>query len=116
MTFDASEMFALITPVERSTVPLAGDANVFDTHVVMPPFGIGSGVPKLQPVPVHWKPEPAVVVAPSVQLLPLQLTVNRLVEPSGVGPSSTVDNPPPMLRPPHVSVSISLSSDGVVLS
>jgi hypothetical protein len=82
----------------------------------MPPFGIGSGVPKLHPEPVHWKPGPAAVVAPSVQLFPVQLTVKRLVDPSGVGPSATVDRPPPMFKPPHVSVSISLSSDGVVVS
>src|SRR5262245_19308545 len=104
-------MFALMTPVARFTVPLASDANVFATQVVMPPFGIGSGAPKLHPAAVHWKPAPAAAVAPREQLSPLQLSVNRFVDPSGVGPSRTVDKPPPMFRPPHVSVSISSSSD-----
>src|SRR5262249_29494703 len=39
-----------------------------------------------------------------VQLEPVQLSANRLVEPSGIGPSATTEPPPPMFRPPQVRV------------
>ena len=42
-----------------------------------------------------------VLVEPTVQLEPLQLSEKRFVDPSGEGPSATVDMPPPMLRPPQ---------------
>jgi hypothetical protein len=97
------------TPVARSTVPLAGEAQVFITQVVMTGmagFGIGSGVPKLQPVLVQSGPAVLTggtsLVGPRVQAEPAQLSEKRLTAPSGVGPSGTIDWPPPMLRPPHV--------------
>src|SRR5262249_33717700 len=43
-----------------------------------------------------------VEVGPIVQLEPVQLTANRLVEPSGIAPSGTRSEPPPRLRPPQV--------------
>ena len=43
----------LVVPVEMSMVALAGALKVFTTHVVVPPFGIPSGGPKLQPVLVQ---------------------------------------------------------------
>src|SRR5262245_2181285 len=69
-------------------------------------LGIGSGVPKLHPVSVQSGPAVltggVVEVGPLVQLEPVQLSANRLVEPSGIGPSGTRSAPPPMLRPPQV--------------
>src|SRR5262245_20306343 len=69
-------------------------------------FGIGSGVPKLQPVLVQSGVEVlsagAVDVGPMLQLEPVQLSENRLCAPSGVGPSGMSDAPAPMLRPPQV--------------
>src|SRR5262245_66523246 len=101
------------------SVPLAGDAQVFSAQVVRAAcakFGIGSGVPKLHPVVVQsgnvLLSGGAVEVGPMVQIEPAQApsqappawqtSENWLVEPSGVGPSATVDPPPPMFRPPQV--------------
>jgi|SRR5262245_19871694 len=42
------------------------------------------------------QPGGAVEVGPIVQLEPVQLSANRLVEPSGVGSSKTMEAPPPM--------------------
>src|SRR5262245_26759759 len=95
-------------PSVRSTVPLAGLAQVFSTHVVSvgaSGFGISRGVPNLQPVLVQSKPGPPEAVGPSVHGPAVgsgQASVNRLVEPSGVGPSGTAPAPLPMLRPPQV--------------
>jgi hypothetical protein len=90
-------------------VPLAGAFQVFSTQVVIPGivgFGIGSGVPKLQPVSVQSGSAVltagAVDVGPMLQLEPLQLSANRLCEPSGVGPSGMREAPAPMLSPPQV--------------
>src|SRR4029450_6559105 len=47
-------------------------------------------------------PGGALEVGPIVQLRPVQLSANRLIEPSGIGPSGTREAPPPMLRPPQV--------------
>jgi len=99
---DVSGIVTWLTPVERSSVPLAGAEKTFWTHVVVPPLGIGSGVPNTQPVFVHLKPGPSASVGPSVQVSPEHEVVKRLVAPSGVGPSATVDAPPPMSRPPQV--------------
>src|SRR5215468_1424166 len=99
--------------------PLAGAAQVFSAQVVSvgsEGFGIGSGVPKLQPVVVQsgsvLLSAGAVEVGPMLQSEPeqppsqappaAQLSANRLFEPSGVGPSATMEPPPPMLRPPQV--------------
>src|SRR5262249_44781800 len=69
-------------------------------------FGIGSGVPKLQPVLVQSGSAllvaGAVDVGPMLQLAPVQLSENRLCEPSGVGPSGMREAPAPMLSPPQV--------------
>ena len=87
-------------------MPLAGDANVFSTQVVREPFGIGSGVPKLQPVLLQSGSvllrAGAVLNALMLQAEPEQLRLKRLCEPSGVGPSGTSELPPPMSRPPQV--------------
>jgi hypothetical protein len=101
------------------TVPVAGEAKVFSAQVVrdaLLKFATGSGVPKLHPVVVQsgnalltggvpatgptLQIEPAQV--PSQVPLGEQVSANRLVEPSGVGPSATVEPPPPMFRPPQV--------------
>lgn len=92
-----------MTPVARSSVPLAGAANVLRTQVERAPFTMGSGVPKLQPVDVQSQHSVGVVVAASVQTSPAQSARKRFDAPSGVGPSSTVPLPPPMLSPPHPS-------------
>src|SRR5512144_77960 len=99
----------LEVPLLRSRVPVAGALQVFSTHVVMAGmlgFGIGSGVPKLQPVVVQSGSAVltagAVLVGRIAQLEPVQSSANRLVDPSGVGPSGTMEFPPPMFRPPQV--------------
>ena len=56
---DASGTLVVEVPELRLRVPLAGEAQVFSTQVVMvgmAGFGIGSGVPKLQPVLVQSGP------------------------------------------------------------
>src|SRR5262249_47838256 len=40
-------------------------------------------------------------VAPIVQAVPVQLSENRLVDPSGVRPSGVADAPPPTSSPPQ---------------
>jgi hypothetical protein len=96
-------------PLDRSSVPLAGDAQVFSTQVLRAGtagLGIGSGVPKLHPTSVQSGAAlltgGAVEVGPIVQLEPVQLSANRLVEPSGVRPSGRRVLPAPMFRPPQV--------------
>src|SRR5262245_65308535 len=93
------------------TVPVAGEARVFSAQVVRTActkFAIGSGVPKLHPVVVQSGNAlltgggPA--TGPTLQIEPAQLlsqappaaqlSANRLAEPSGVGPSPTVEPPP----------------------
>src|SRR5262245_52399233 len=95
-------------PSVRFTVPLADADQVFITQVVSVGawgFGISSGVPNRQPVAVQSKFEPAVKTGPSAQApVASQLKLNRLVDPSGVGPSGTIEAPPPMLSPPQVRV------------
>ena len=87
-------------------MPLAGDWKVFSTQVDREPFGIGSGVPKLQPVLLQSGSvllrAGAVLNALMLQAEPEQLRSNWLCEPSGVGPSGTSELPPPMLSPPQV--------------
>ena len=103
---DWSGTFVDDAPLARSSVPLAGAAHVFRTQTVrlgIVGFGIGSGVPKLHPVSVQSGPGtltagPA-LVATIVQSVPVQSSPNRLIEPSGVGPSEMIEAPPPMLRP-----------------
>jgi hypothetical protein len=54
IVFEFSGKFQLATPVEMSRVPLGpAPENVFSTQVVLPPFGMGSGVPKRQPAAVQ---------------------------------------------------------------
>src|SRR5215472_12852515 len=96
-------------PVDRSSVPLAAVLHVFRTHTLRlgkTVFGTGSGVPKLQPTAVQSGPATltagAVDVGPIAQAGPQQLIENRLIDPSGVGPSGMMEPPPPMLRPPQV--------------
>jgi hypothetical protein len=90
-------------------VPLAAALQVFSAQVLSDGsegFGIGSGVPKLHPVSVQsgsaLSTAGVVEVGPIVQLEVGQSTANRLVEPSGIGPSGTRPAPPPRLRPPQV--------------
>jgi len=77
---DDSDTVSEATPVDTLNVPLPGEANVFSTQVVMlgmVGFGIGSGVPKLQPVFVQsgcaLLTAGAVEFALTVQLEPAQL-------------------------------------------
>src|SRR5262245_46977854 len=95
-------------PVARLNVPPAGALQVFRTQVVMTEiagFGIGRGVPKLQPVVVQSGAAEftagVAVVGPMVHDGPAQLRVKRLIDPLGTGPSGTSELPPPMLRPPQ---------------
>jgi hypothetical protein len=111
---DESATFVVWAPVERSSVPLAGALQVFSTQLVRAAtgFGISSGVPKLHPVVLQSGTAElgggAVVNAPMVQSVPVQLSVTRLVAPSGVGASWKIEPPPPTLRPPQVRVLISV--------
>ena len=95
-------------PSVRFTVPVAGADQVFITQVVSVAadgFGISSGVPNRQPVAVQSKLGPAVKTGPSWQApVVSQFRLNRLVDPSGVGPSGMIEPPPPMLSPPQVRV------------
>ena len=88
----------LATPVAKSSVPPAGAEKVLITQVGEP-LGIGNGVPKKQPVFVQSTSAlmgpGAVDVAPTVQLVPVQLSANRLVAPSGVLFGGTPPFPPP---------------------
>src|SRR5262249_4740490 len=104
IVFDDSDAFTLESPVERSSEPLPGAANVFCVHTDRDPFTIGSGGPNLQPTSVQSHVGPAALRALSVQLDPVQSARKRLVAPSGVGPSGTVDPPPPRFKPPQVRV------------
>jgi hypothetical protein len=108
-TADESATFVVWAPVERSSVPLAGALQVVCMQVLragMAAFGISSGAPKLHPVVLQSGSAElgggVVVNAPMVQVGPVQLRVNRLVAPSGVGPSGRFEPPPPTLRPPQV--------------
>src|SRR5262245_40061475 len=97
-----------------SSVPLPGEAQVVRAGFAK--FAIGSGVPKLHPVVVQsgnvLLSGGGPATAPTLQIEPEQLlsqaplvaqtSENRLFEPSGVGPSATVEPPPPMFRPPQV--------------
>src|SRR6476659_7448833 len=97
----------LAAPDVRLRLPVAGVAHLFTTHVLiegMAGLGIGSGVPKLQPVLVQ---SGAAVLTPglvalafTVQAAPVQLSAKRLTDPDGSGPSAIWEPPPPMLRPP----------------
>jgi hypothetical protein len=106
-------------PVLRLIVPVPGEAKVFSAQVVrlgLLKFGTGSGVPKLHPVVVQsgnvvlsgggpatgptLQTEPA---QPLLQAPPAAQTSEKMLfEPSGVGPSATVEPPPPMFRPPQL--------------
>src|SRR5262249_14875652 len=119
---EVSETLDDAAPVVMLIVPLAAAAQLFSTQVVrdgFEGFATGSGVPKWPPMSVQSGSAlcgaGAVEVGPMLQIPPEQLSlqapppaahasVNRLVEPSGVGPSGTVERPPPMLRPPQVRV------------
>jgi hypothetical protein len=101
----ANWMFSVDAPVEVSSVPAAGWANVFSVHTDVPPFGTGSGVPKRQPVfeqSNEFDPvDTPVSVGPTVQFGPVHANVKRVAEAGGVGPSATVDSPPPSERNPQ---------------
>ena len=91
-----------MAPVAVLSVPLPLDAKLFTTHVERPPFTIGNGGPNAHPVTVQSMPSPPPGLAPSVQVSPTQpVTRNRLVAPSGIGPSGTVEPPPPRLSVPQ---------------
>src|SRR5215475_2669540 len=118
---EASGTFIDELPVARSSVPLAAALQVFSTQRLSPGsvgVGIGSGVPKLQPTSVQSGAAlltgGAVEVGPIVHIEPVQLSANWLVEPSGIGPSGTIEAPPPMLRPPQVRFLMSAVADCVL--
>jgi hypothetical protein len=119
-------------PVLMLTEPLTGDAKVFSAQVVSvgsAGFGIGSGVPKLHPVLLQsgavLLSGGAVVVGPMLQSEPeqalsqtppaAQVSVNRLVEPSGVEDSPTRELPPPMSRPPQLRFLMTVPLEFIVV-
>src|SRR5262249_31545240 len=108
-TWESRLMFDADPPVVRSIAPLPAAWKVFSTQVVRLSTGTGSGTssgpPKLQPALVQSGSVElgagAVDVAPIVQAVPVQLSENRLVDPSGVRPSGVADEPPPTSSPPQ---------------
>lgn len=92
-------------PVLLSSVPEAGDANVFRTQVEVPALEIGRYGPNAQPVleQLLLLPVCAAVRAETVHAEPVQVAVIWVSALSGVGPSATVDWPPPTFRPPQPS-------------
>src|SRR5262245_29580937 len=82
-------------------------------------FGIGNGVPKLHPTSVQsgaaLLTAGAVDVGPMLQLEPVQVSENRLCEPSGVGPSGMREAPAPMLSPPQVRFLMTAFEASIVL-
>ena len=85
-----------------SIVPLMACANVFTTQVERLAFGMGSGGPKLHPTSVQSIPPPLAATGATSHTLPAhELIRSRLVAPSGIRPSGTVDPPPPRSSPPH---------------
>src|SRR5262249_11910900 len=101
-------------PLSRSSEPELASWNVFSTQTDRLgniALGIGSGVPKLQPVVEQSGSalfgRGAVSKGNTEQVPPTDWPhemLNLLCEPSGVGPSACVELPPPMFRPPQVSV------------
>ena len=93
------------TPVVTSREPLAGDENVFWTQVEVPALAMGRNGPKTHPVTEQCRLLPV-----SAAVRPLTDTIGGLPEmficvsaPPGVGPSATVEAPPPTFKPPQVS-------------
>jgi hypothetical protein len=93
------------TPVVVSNVPVTGVANVFSTQLEFPPAVTGSGLPNRHPTFVQSKLPGFVAwlaAAPlTVQLDPVHDNAKRFADPAGVGPSGTVDAPPPSDSFPH---------------
>jgi hypothetical protein len=91
-------------PAELSSVPVAGDAKVLRTQVEVPALAMGRNGPKAQFVfeQLLLLPVCADVRADTVQLAPAQVASICVSALSGVGPSATVDWPPPTFRPPQV--------------
>ena len=91
----------LEAPVAKSSVPVAGAEKVLITQVGEA-LGIGSGVPKKQPVFVQSKSAVAVAIWPTLHTPPAQpLTAKRFVDPGGVVLSGTCEMPPPSERLPQ---------------
>src|SRR5437868_15038627 len=89
-------------PVAVLIEPPAFAEKEFTTQVERPAFGIGNGGPRRQPATVQSMPRSPPGLAASGQLLPAQLeTRKRFVAPSGIGPSGTVDPPPPRSSVPQ---------------
>jgi hypothetical protein len=101
-TCDDSGTLSDNVPVPVFTLPPALLANELTTQVERPAFAIGSGGPKAQPEVVQSMPGPPPTLGDSEHALPEQpVTRKRFVAPSGIGPSGTVDPPPPRSSEPH---------------
>jgi hypothetical protein len=87
-------------------VPDAGAENVVRTQVDVPAFAMGRYGPNAQAVLEQFLMLPvcADVRAVTVQVALGQVAVICVSALSGVGPSATVDCPPPTFRPPQPSV------------
>ena len=104
-----SMTFAVVAPLTRFTVPVAGAAKVFTAQAESDPFGMGSGAPNAHPVLVQSKSGDDAVVGPSGQEVRSESTQPRSVAfsekwftaPSGSGVSGIRDAPPPIARSPH---------------
>jgi hypothetical protein len=92
-------------------VPVEGAVNELTLHADRPPFGTGTGGPKLQPVVVQSKPGPLVFVGPighavsSDRMQPRSpvFRLKRLTAPSGSVDGAMPLTPLPRYRFPHVS-------------
>jgi hypothetical protein len=105
-TVELSGKLPLTTPVVLLSVPLAGEEKVFCTQVEVPALAIGRYGPKWQPVfeQLLMLPVCAAVRALIVHAAPAQVAVICVSAFAGVGPSATVDWPPPTLSPLQLSV------------
>src|SRR5688572_21883689 len=97
-TSELSGTDPLKSPVVVLIEPLVGDANVLRTQVDVPAFEIGRNVPNWQPVfeQLLLLPVSTAVRALTTQLVGPPVIVNCVSAPPGVGPSATVEVPPPM--------------------
>ena len=104
-TAEVSGKLPTNSPVATVSEPLAGAENVFCTQVDVPAFEIGRYGPKTQPVSEQCRLLPvwAAVRPLTVSTGGLPARFIWVSAPAGVGPSATVEVPPPTLSPPQVS-------------
>jgi hypothetical protein len=106
VTAVSSVVVIVASPVVRSSDPPATARNVLLLQVEIPPLAVGIHGPALHPMSVQslLLPVCAGVVDPRSHVPLWHLAVRRFVKPLGSGASGTLELPPPVDAPPHVSV------------